>query len=128
MKEWWEINSMKCSCDFDFIPTTSVAGAVRPLVETAAVEPGRLLDLPGSCLRHCWEGRSPVWDSLTHRQDMIPMPRCYFTNDDSCGTTMICSCNSPEHADAGDCDCQSTMYHITVIFRTYPTSAWMTAT
>uniref|UniRef100_A0A0E0IPB2 Uncharacterized protein n=1 Tax=Oryza nivara TaxID=4536 RepID=A0A0E0IPB2_ORYNI len=63
-----------------------------------------------------------------HRQDVIPMPGCYFTNDDSYHTAMIGSCNSPEHAGTDDCDCQSMKFHITIALTTYPTSVWMTAT
>nr|AAL70119.1 Unknown protein [Oryza sativa]AAL73057.1 Unknown protein [Oryza sativa]AAP52055.1 hypothetical protein LOC_Os10g04910 [Oryza sativa Japonica Group] len=63
-----------------------------------------------------------------HRQDVIPMPGSYFTNDDSYHTAMIGSCNSPEHAGTDDCDCQSMKFHITIALTTYPTSVWMTAT
>uniref|UniRef100_A0A0D3HB06 Uncharacterized protein n=1 Tax=Oryza barthii TaxID=65489 RepID=A0A0D3HB06_9ORYZ len=95
MEYWWEIKYMKCGCDFCFMPSTIVARAVHWVG-------GR-------------EGDTNGEDSLTHNHDMNPMPRCYFTNDDSCGTTRICSCNRSEHACASDCDCQSTTHHITTV-------------
>lgn len=74
------------------------------------------------------EGEISGFGFSHHRQDVIPMPGCYFTNDDSYHTAMIGSCNSPEHAGTDDCDCQSMKFHITIALTTYPTSVWMTAT
>uniref|UniRef100_A0A0E0M5C4 F-box domain-containing protein n=1 Tax=Oryza punctata TaxID=4537 RepID=A0A0E0M5C4_ORYPU len=88
------------------------AGKRRPFVYD--VRHGRVLLDDGK------DGRLLVWDPLTRRQEVIPTPRCYFTNDNSCGAAMICGCDVPDHAGEGGGDCHWEPYRIIVAFSDLP--------
>ncbi|KAF0929319.1 hypothetical protein E2562_019902 [Oryza meyeriana var. granulata] len=90
------------------VDLSPLAGKRRPFVHD--VRHGRVLLDGGE------DGQLLVWDPLAPRQDVIPTPRCYFTNDDSCGAALICGC---EHAGAGG-DCHSVPFLVVVAFTDLP--------
>uniref|UniRef100_A0A0E0M5C3 Uncharacterized protein n=1 Tax=Oryza punctata TaxID=4537 RepID=A0A0E0M5C3_ORYPU len=114
------VATMDADVAFDFKPAAVLDNA--DLSPPAMKHRPFVYDVRHYCV-HIDDGKDGlllVWDPLTRRQEVIPTPRCYFTNDNSCVTAMICSCDVPDHDGTGGGDYHSEPYRVVVAFSDLP--------